>query len=94
MEIILPTGRRTTRLGFGCAFPRSVDKNDAARYLDAAFDAEFRAWIAAVGKGVAAGPSAWDGYVATAATLAAVVALESGAPETIKLRERPALYAS
>ena len=42
MEIILPTGRRTTRLGFGCAFPRSVSKNDAARYLDAAFDAGIR----------------------------------------------------
>jgi len=42
VEIILPTGRRTTRLGFGCAFPRSVTKNDAARYLDAAFDAGIR----------------------------------------------------
>jgi hypothetical protein len=42
MEVILPTGRRTTRLGFGCAFPRSVSSNDAARYLDAAFDAGIR----------------------------------------------------
>ena len=42
MEIILPTGRGTTRLGFGCAFPRSVNKNDAARYLDAAADAGIR----------------------------------------------------
>ena len=59
-----------------------------------AFDAEFRAWIAAAAKGGAAGPSAWDGYVATAATLAGVRALESGVREPIKLRERPALYAS
>lgn len=59
----------------------------------AAFDAEFRAWIAAAAKGGAAGPSAWDGYVATAATLAGVKALDSGAREPIKLRERPALYA-
>ncbi len=58
-----------------------------------AFDAEFRAWIAAAAKGQAAGPSAWDGYVATAATLAGVRALESGARETINLREKPALYA-
>jgi myo-inositol 2-dehydrogenase/D-chiro-inositol 1-dehydrogenase len=57
-----------------------------------AFDAEFRAWIAAA-KGGAAGPSAWDGYVATAATLAGVRALESGAREAINLREKPALYA-
>jgi myo-inositol 2-dehydrogenase / D-chiro-inositol 1-dehydrogenase len=58
-----------------------------------AFDAEFRAWIAAAAKGEAVGPSAWDGYVATAATLAGVRALESGARETINLREKPALYA-
>ncbi len=57
-----------------------------------AFDIEFRAWIAAAAKGGAAGPSAWDGYVATAATLAGVKALESGAREAIELRERPALY--
>ena len=57
-----------------------------------AFDAEFRAWIAAAAKGGAAGPSAWDGYVATAATLAGVKALESGAREAVNLREKPALY--
>ena len=49
--------------------------------FDPAFDAEFRAWIGAAAKGGAAGPSAWDGYVATAATLAGVKALESGARE-------------
>ncbi len=59
----------------------------------AAFDAEFRAWIGAAAKGGAAGPSAWDGYVATATTLAGVRALESGAREAIKLREQPSLYA-
>jgi len=58
-----------------------------------AFDTEFRSWIAAAAKGGATGPSAWDGYVATAATLAGVKALESGARETIELREKPALYA-
>jgi D-threo-aldose 1-dehydrogenase len=42
VEITLPTGRRTTRLGFGCAFPRSVTRSDVARYLDAAFDAGIR----------------------------------------------------
>src|SRR5215471_17656300 len=42
MQLILPTGRRTTRLGFGCAFSRSVSKSDAARCLDAAFDAGIR----------------------------------------------------
>jgi myo-inositol 2-dehydrogenase/D-chiro-inositol 1-dehydrogenase len=57
-----------------------------------AFDAEFRAWIAAAVKGGAAGSSAWDGYVATVASAAGVKALESGAREAIKLRERPSLY--
>ena len=58
-----------------------------------AFDAEFRAWIGAAAKGGAAGSSAWDGYVATVATLAGVKALESGAREPIKLSEQPTLYA-
>lgn len=61
--------------------------------FEAAFDAEFRAWLSAAAKGGAAGPGAWDGYVATAATLAGVKALESGAREAINLRERPTLYA-
>jgi D-threo-aldose 1-dehydrogenase len=42
VEVTLPTGRRTTRLGFGCAFSPSVEKNQAARYLDVAFDAGIR----------------------------------------------------
>jgi myo-inositol 2-dehydrogenase/D-chiro-inositol 1-dehydrogenase len=61
--------------------------------FDPAFDAEFRAWIAVAAKGGATGPSAWDGYVATAATLAGVKALASGARELIQLREKPRLYA-
>ena len=55
----------------------------------AAFDAEFRAWLTAAAKGGAAGPSAWDGYVATAATLAGVGALESGAREAISFGRSP-----
>jgi len=61
--------------------------------FDPAFNAEFRAWIIAAAKGGAAGPSAWDGYVATAATLAGVKALKSGVREPINLRDKPALYA-
>jgi D-threo-aldose 1-dehydrogenase len=36
------TGRRTTQLGFGCAFPPSVTSQQAATYLDAAYDAGIR----------------------------------------------------
>lgn len=36
------TGRKTTQLGFGCAFPTSMTKHDALRLMDAAFDAGIR----------------------------------------------------
>jgi myo-inositol 2-dehydrogenase/D-chiro-inositol 1-dehydrogenase len=57
-----------------------------------AFDIEFRAFIAAAAEGRVAGPSAWDGYVATVTTLAGVKALRSKKTEPVKLRKRPALY--
>ena len=60
--------------------------------FSAAFDAEFRAWLAAAAQGGAAGPSAWDGYVATVVSTLGVKAIESGRREPIALRERPALY--
>ena len=59
----------------------------------AAFDAEFRAWLAAAAKGGAAGPSSWDGYVATVVSTLGVKAVEGGRREPVALRERPALYA-
>src|SRR5271155_817563 len=58
-----------------------------------AFDGEFRAFVAAAGEGRVAGPSAWDGYVATVTTLAGVKALKTRKREAIKLRRRPKLYA-
>ncbi len=59
-----------------------------------AFDAEFREWLAAAAKGGATGPSAWDGYVATAVTDAGAAAIKSGERVAIKLRERPTLYSA
>jgi myo-inositol 2-dehydrogenase/D-chiro-inositol 1-dehydrogenase len=61
------------------------------RFVDA-FDAEFRAWIAAAEAGGAAGPSAWDGYVATVTSGLGVKAIASGGREVITLRDRPGLY--
>ena len=58
-----------------------------------AFDAEFRAFIAAASEGRAVGPSAWDGYVATVASSAGVKALKTKKREPIKLRRPPRLYA-
>jgi myo-inositol 2-dehydrogenase / D-chiro-inositol 1-dehydrogenase len=60
----------------------------------AAFEAEFRAWLAAAAKGGAAGPSSWDGYVATVASAAGVKAMATGEREPISLRARPKLYAA
>jgi myo-inositol 2-dehydrogenase / D-chiro-inositol 1-dehydrogenase len=63
------------------------------RFVDA-FDAEFRSWIAAAKAGEAAGPSAWDGYVATITSGIGVKAIASGGREMITLRDRPAIYSA
>jgi hypothetical protein len=73
------------------AFSGRVPADWRERFNDA-FDAEFREWLAAAAEGGAAGPSAWDGYVATATSEAALEALRSGKRVEIRLREKPALY--
>ncbi len=57
-----------------------------------AFEVEFREWIDAVAAGAPAGPSAWDGYAATACTGTGLAALRSGRRETVGLRPKPHLY--
>ena len=76
----------------GGAFSGRVPADWRERF-GAAFDTEFREWIAAAANGGAIGPSAWDGYVGTAVTTTGVKAIESGKREPITLRDRPALYA-
>ncbi|ELP69735.1 Gfo/Idh/MocA family oxidoreductase [Streptomyces turgidiscabies] len=59
----------------------------------AAFDTEFREWIAGIAAGTEpTGPSAWDGYAATVITSATVEALESGDVVATGLKPKPALY--
>jgi myo-inositol 2-dehydrogenase/D-chiro-inositol 1-dehydrogenase len=60
-----------------------------ARFGQAYVD-ELQAWVDAVHKGMAEGPSAWDGYAATAVTEAAVAS--HGARMRVDLAERPTLY--
>jgi len=60
-----------------------------ARFGQAYVD-ELQAWVDAVRRGAADGPSAWDGYAATAVTEAAVAS--HGARMRVDLAERPALY--
>jgi myo-inositol 2-dehydrogenase / D-chiro-inositol 1-dehydrogenase len=57
-----------------------------------AFDAEFREWLAAAARVTATGPSAWDGYAATAVCDAALEAFRTGTRQAVALRERPGLY--
>jgi myo-inositol 2-dehydrogenase/D-chiro-inositol 1-dehydrogenase len=96
-EIVGETGvatlaeRNSVVVKSGGVFSGRVPADWKERF-NGAFDAEFRAWIAAAATGGAAGPSAWDGYVATAVTDAALKALASGERVAIGLREQPALY--
>jgi myo-inositol 2-dehydrogenase/D-chiro-inositol 1-dehydrogenase len=59
----------------------------------AAFDAEFREWIAAVAAGTLTGPSAWDGYAAAMISDATVEALHSGRTVSVGIKDRPVFYA-
>ena len=74
------------------AFSGQVPSGWRERFLRA-YDLEFEAWLAAAAQGTATGPSAWDGYAATAASDAALEALRTGARQTVSMRERPGLYA-
>jgi len=58
-----------------------------------AYDLEVQAWADAVRAGTSIGPSAWDGYAATAVSTAGMASLASGRPVAVPLADRPALYA-
>jgi myo-inositol 2-dehydrogenase/D-chiro-inositol 1-dehydrogenase len=62
------------------------------RFIEA-YDQEFREWIVAAGNGTATGPSAWDGYTSTLVADAALSAVVSGTRESIRMIDKPALYA-
>jgi myo-inositol 2-dehydrogenase/D-chiro-inositol 1-dehydrogenase len=72
-------------------FSGRVPEDWRERFVDA-FDAEFRAWIAAAEAGDVTGPSSWDGYVATVTSSTGVKAMASGGRETINLREQPPIH--
>ncbi|MFD8735266.1 Gfo/Idh/MocA family protein [Streptomyces sp. NPDC059618] len=57
-----------------------------------AYDREVQTWVDATRAGRVTGPSAWDGYAASAVAESGVGALESGARTTVELAPRPALY--
>jgi myo-inositol 2-dehydrogenase/D-chiro-inositol 1-dehydrogenase len=59
----------------------------------AAFHTELQRWVHDVDTGVLTGPSAWDGYAATAVATTCVAALHTGRRMAVSLIDRPPLYA-
>ena len=57
-----------------------------------AYETELREWIQGLHDGDGTGPSAWDGYAATAVADSCVAALRTGDRVLVQLVERPALY--
>lgn len=78
-----------TTAGGAC---EEVAQDYLVRFADA-YDREVQAWVDATRQGRVTGPSAWDGYAASAVAEAGVRALESGGRVTVELAPRPDLYA-
>jgi myo-inositol 2-dehydrogenase/D-chiro-inositol 1-dehydrogenase len=62
-----------------------------SRFVDS-YDAELQSWIDSCSGGVASGPSAWDGYIATLTAEAFVKAQKTGGIESISSDEMPEFY--
>jgi myo-inositol 2-dehydrogenase / D-chiro-inositol 1-dehydrogenase len=73
------------------SFSGRVPADWGERFLRA-FDLEFQEWLGAAAEGTATGPSAWDGYAATAVCDAALEALRTGKRTEVRLRQRPDFY--
>jgi myo-inositol 2-dehydrogenase/D-chiro-inositol 1-dehydrogenase len=58
-----------------------------------AYRQELQDWVDSVRAGAARGPSAWDGYAATAVAESCVASLTEGARTGVTLVDRPPLYA-
>ena len=71
-----------------------VPEGFAPRFAEA-YRRELQAWTVAAGGGGATGPSAWDGYAASAVGEACLRSLaEGGGSHAVELAERPGLYAA
>lgn len=83
-----PAGVRHVRVG---DVPNPVPADWKVRF-EAAFQAEFQAWVNGARAGTHGGASAWDGYAATAVAEAALEALSSGERVEVHLAPKPAFY--
>jgi myo-inositol 2-dehydrogenase / D-chiro-inositol 1-dehydrogenase len=73
----------------------SLPAQVAAGFLErfaAAYRQELRDWGRALANGAPTGPSAWDGYAASAVADACLKSLTSGRPAAVRLAPRPDLY--
>ena len=58
----------------------------------AAYDSQVQRWVNAVKRGTIDGPSAWDGYLASAAVTAGVEALTTGKLVEVEYAAKPSFY--
>ncbi len=83
-----PTGATVTVQG---ARAQGVPADWRMRF-SGAYHEEFQEWVDGLAAGTVTGPSAWDGYSATALSEAAVRALQEGRRIEVPLVDQPALY--
>jgi myo-inositol 2-dehydrogenase/D-chiro-inositol 1-dehydrogenase len=74
------------------SLPVAVAPSFVQRFADA-YRLELQDWVDAVASGGPTGPSAWDGYAASAVADACIASLAGGRPVEVRLAERLALYA-
>jgi myo-inositol 2-dehydrogenase / D-chiro-inositol 1-dehydrogenase len=84
-------GPRTTLVNRDGALAAKHDRDFRTRFADAYRD-ELVAWIDGIPRGVVAGPSAWDGYIAAVVSDACINALHSGGIEKVELSAKPSFY--
>jgi myo-inositol 2-dehydrogenase/D-chiro-inositol 1-dehydrogenase len=72
----------------GALVPQGFQERFAAAYV-----LELQAWLAGIAAGALPGPSAWDGYAASAVSEAGLRSLRTGEPVDVELASRPGLYA-
>lgn len=68
-----------------------VPQDYLVRFVEA-YDREVQAWVDATRRGLVTGPTAWDGYAASAVAEAGIRALDSDTRVAVELAPRPGLY--
>ena len=85
----------TARYGYDIRCELVGEAGTIAPRFAEAYRRELQAWTVAAGGGGATGPSAWDGYAASAVGEACLRSLaEGGGSHAVELAERPGLYAA